>query len=289
MNNTFNHAGREIKSYFQKTILSIKNWFGRNQFQIIMLIVLLFIFKNKDISFSVEMNAARQPVREMLALNEETAPQTNFLQWLAKFVRKLLPLEPTMTDNFPSKGEAKIGLQNAEKTAEFSLFPMAAFVEKKRSPEEQLLFEKRMAYVERFAKVAQTEMKKFGIPASIKLAQGLVETNAGDSKLAVSNHNHFGIKCFSKSCKKGHCSNFTDDTHKDFFRNYDSAWESFRAHSLMLKNPRYKHLFKLDSTDYEGWAYGLKKAGYATDKRYAEKLVELIEDLKLYEYDRQFE
>jgi len=145
---------------------------------------------------------------------------------------------------------------------------------------------KQLKYVKRFAKVAQTEMEQFGIPASITLAQGLLESNVGESKLATQNKNHFGIKCFSRSCRKGHCSNFTDDSHKDFFRIFKSAWDSYRAHSLLLKrSERYGHLFRLSERDYRAWAHGLRKAGYATDKQYGEKLINLIEDLGLHEYD----
>jgi len=140
-----------------------------------------------------------------------------------------------------------------------------------------------ITYVRRFAKVAQGEMQKFGIPASITLAQGLLESNAGKSPLASQKNNHFGIKCFSKKCKKGHCSNFSDDSHKDFFRNYDTAWESYRAHSEFLQGNRYKHL--LEETSYERWANGLVKAGYATDQSYGRKLINLIESLELYRYD----
>lgn len=142
------------------------------------------------------------------------------------------------------------------------------------------------AYVERFAAVAQSEMKKFGIPASVKLAQGLLETSAGSSALATRFNNHFGIKCFQKNCSRGHCSNFSDDSHKDFFMIYETAWESFRNHSLFLKGDRYRHLFKQGTKDYKAWAHGLENAGYATDDQYAEKLIALIEDLKLYRYDR---
>lgn len=142
------------------------------------------------------------------------------------------------------------------------------------------------AYVKRFAKVAQKEMSEFGIPASITLAQGLLETNAGESPLATRHNNHFGLKCFSRSCEKGHCANFSDDSHKDFFRKFTSAWESYRAHSLLLaKSDRYQDLFKLSKTDYESWAKGLREAGYATDQAYANKLIRIIEGLKLYEYD----
>ncbi len=142
------------------------------------------------------------------------------------------------------------------------------------------------SYVERFAPVAMAEMRKFGIPASIILAQGLLESNAGDSPLSRNANNHFGIKCFSKTCKKGHCANFTDDSHKDFFVKYGNAWGSFRAHSEMLKkSKRYQALFELDNTDYKNWALGLEKSGYATDRMYAEKLLSLIQSLGLHRYD----
>ena len=132
----------------------------------------------------------------------------------------------------------------------------------------QLTDEMASEYIERFHETAQKEMRAYGIPASISLAQGLVESRAGDSKLARSNNNHFGIKCFSRHCKRGHCTNFTDDTHKDFFRKFNSPWESWRAHSLMLTGPRYKKLRQY-GTDYRQWAYGLKAVGYATDRTYA--------------------
>ena len=129
-------------------------------------------------------------------------------------------------------------------------------------------------------------MKSFGIPASVTLAQGLLESNVGDSKLARRNNNHFGIKCFSKNCKKGHCSNYTDDSHKDFFRVYSSARESYREHSTFLQRSRYQHLKKLGTKDYEKWAHGLRKAGYATDKKYGFKLIKIIEALNLNRFDK---
>ena len=130
-----------------------------------------------------------------------------------------------------------------------------------------------------------SEMEQFWIPASITLAQGLLESSEGKSPLAKEANNHFGIKCFSKKCKKGHCKNLSDDHHKDFFRTYPSSWESFRAHSLFLQKGRYKHLLTLWKTDYKNWAVGLKQAGYATDPHYAKKLIRLIESLELSKYD----
>jgi uncharacterized FlgJ-related protein len=140
------------------------------------------------------------------------------------------------------------------------------------------------AYIERFAPIAIAEMKRYGIPASISLAQGLVESRAGQSTLARKNNNHFGIKCFSRKCGKGHCSNHTDDTHKDFFRVFKSPWESWRAHSLMLANGRYTQL-KKHGTNYQAWASGLKELGYATDKRYDAKLTGMIERYDLSRFD----
>ncbi len=139
-------------------------------------------------------------------------------------------------------------------------------------------------YIKRFAPLAIAEMRKFGIPASVILAQGLLESNAGNSSLAQRANNHFGIKCFSRHCKKGHCMNFSDDTHKDFFLKYHNAWSSYRAHSEFLhKSARYRHLFK--SKQYNAWAIGLERAGYATDPKYAEKLIGVIHRYSLNQFD----
>ncbi len=140
-------------------------------------------------------------------------------------------------------------------------------------------------YLERFGPIAQKEMAQYRIPASISLAQGLIESRAGTSKLAKQNNNHFGIKCFSRRCRKGHCSNFTDDTHKDFFRKFQSPWESWREHSKLLAGGRYKRLQKYGN-DYRQWAYGLESVGYATDKSYAEKLVGIIQRYDLHRFDK---
>lgn len=140
-------------------------------------------------------------------------------------------------------------------------------------------------YIRRYNNIARVEMEKFGIPASISLAQGLVESRAGTSTLARKNNNHFGIKCFSRNCPGGHCSNHNDDHHKDFFRIFGNPWESWRAHSRMLASGRYAKL-KKHGGDYRKWAYGLKSVGYATDGNYAEKLIGIIERYELYKYDR---
>ena len=139
-------------------------------------------------------------------------------------------------------------------------------------------------YIRRFKDVAIAESEKYGIPASIKMAQAIVESNSGQSSLSTKNNNHFGIKCFSKTCKKGHCSNFGDDSHKDFFRKYDSAWESWRAHSQMIVSGRYKPLLN-HGNDYKKWASGLKKLGYATASHYEQTLIGIIEKYHLQTLD----
>ncbi|MBB4081033.1 hypothetical protein GGR28_003674 [Lewinella aquimaris] len=138
-------------------------------------------------------------------------------------------------------------------------------------------------YLNRYAPIARREMRDHGIPASITLAQGLLESNAGDSKLAVNSNNHFGIKCRSK-CLGCTCRNYGDDTRYDMFRVFDSVADSFREHSTLLGTARYAKL-KAHGTDYRKWAHGLKSCGYATDKRYAQKLITIIENLKLEKYD----
>lgn len=141
-------------------------------------------------------------------------------------------------------------------------------------------------YIQRFAGLAQEEMRLYSIPASITLAQGILESSLGTSKLAQNHNNHFGIKCHKKSCPKGHCANFADDSHKDFFRSFATAWESYRAHSVLLVERKwYEALFQLPPNDYKAWARGLQSAGYATDPGYADKLIRLIESLELHRYD----
>lgn len=140
------------------------------------------------------------------------------------------------------------------------------------------------SYIERFSQTAIGEMDKFGIPASIAMAQAIIESRSGTSVLAVKNNNHFGIKCFSKTCPQGHCSNFTDDHHKDFFRKYSNVWDSWREHSVFLMKHQYKNLLKYGK-DYRAWARGLRDYGYATDASYDKKLIAIIERYNLHNLD----
>jgi len=140
-------------------------------------------------------------------------------------------------------------------------------------------------YILRYAVIAKTEMHKTKIPASITLAQGILESGSGRGRLAVKANNHFGIKCHGwKGAKIYH----DDDRSQECFRKYKKAEFSYEDHSEFLSGrKRYAKLFKLKPNDYKGWAKGLKTAGYATDRKYPQKLISLIERYKLYQYDSE--
>ena len=141
-------------------------------------------------------------------------------------------------------------------------------------------------YIEQYADIAVSEMYRSGVPASITLAQGLLESRYGQSELAVKGNNHFGIKCHNTW--KGGKMYYDDDEKGECFRKYPSPEQSYHDHSDFLRyRDRYSFLFDFKITDYKSWAHGLKKAGYATDPAYATKLIKVIEDYKLYEYDEK--
>lgn len=143
----------------------------------------------------------------------------------------------------------------------------------------------KLDYIDKYSDLAIKEMKRTGVPASITLAQGILESNAGQSVLATKGNNHFGIKCHNDW--KGKTMKMDDNAPKECFRVYPNTEASFRDHSDFLRSrDRYKSLFELKQTDYKGWARGLKKAGYATDPGYADKLITLIEDYELYRFDK---
>jgi len=138
-------------------------------------------------------------------------------------------------------------------------------------------------YIETYKDIAVKEMQRTGVPASIKLAQGIHETSAGTSVLVQKSNNHFGLKC--KTEWTGMSVKHTDDAPNECFRKYEDALESYKDQSDYLKKTsRYSFLFELDPTDYKGWAYGLKKAGYATNPKYAPIIIKLIEDYNLQDY-----
>ena len=139
-------------------------------------------------------------------------------------------------------------------------------------------------YIKRFLKTAQREAELYNIPVSITLAQGIIESNSGRSDLSRKHNNHFGMK-WHRSRKEKYAV-YKDDTPKDRFVVYRSAWWSYRDHSRLLTSRHYRHLTKLKRTDYKRWAHGLKKAGYATAPHYATALINIIQTYDLDKYDR---
>ncbi|MEL6916497.1 MAG: glucosaminidase domain-containing protein [Bacteroidota bacterium] len=178
---------------------------------------------------------------------------------------------PSQVSNTKTKVHKDNGLYPLpEDTGRFIKFPIANVQE----------------YIETFAEIAQFEMKAYGIPASITLAQGILESGFGKSELVRKTNNHFGIKCH-----KGWTGayDFHDDDEKgECFRKYNHPMYSFRDHSIFLSTrSRYAFLFNYRKDDYKRWAKGLREAGYATDKRYPQKLISFIEQYGLDKYDRQ--
>jgi LysM repeat protein len=142
----------------------------------------------------------------------------------------------------------------------------------------------RQEYIDQYKELAIKEMNRTGIPASITLAQGILESANGNSRLATKANNHFGIKCHSNW--KGKTIRKDDDAKNECFRKYPSAYDSFIDHSdFLVRGQRYAFLFEYKTTDYKKWAKGLKKAGYATSPTYATRLIQIIEDHQLYQYD----
>src|SRR5213075_1037921 len=140
-----------------------------------------------------------------------------------------------------------------------------------------------LSYIARYKDLAIAEMQRTGVPAAITLAQGIHETEAGTSVLVKKSNNHFGIKC--KTEWTGQSVSHDDDARGECFRKYADPSDSYKDHSDFLRTrPNYASLFTLDPTDYEGWAYGLKKAGYATNPKYAQVLIKLIHDYNLEDY-----
>ncbi|MDG1434425.1 MAG: glucosaminidase domain-containing protein [Saprospiraceae bacterium] len=273
----------------QQVFSQTSEWAKRNWLRMLALFLIAYVLVHKDLNLQLNLNGTPPNAYQVSALPHSKSPistamNTSFSQ--AQVEAELTTKQSTsMSKKVKSKSLSKI-TKDSNPSNTYSNMTYS-FGSNESSKSKTSKRKKQEAYVNRFVEVAQKEMRKYGIPASITLAQGLIETNAGDSRLAKQNNNHFGMKCFSKKCGKGHCANFTDDSHKDFFRKYKSSWESYRAHSQLLMGRRYRHLKKLGNENYRDWARGLKKAGYATDKHYAEKLINIIDELKLYKFDNE--
>ncbi|AUC74156.1 glucosaminidase domain-containing protein [Olleya sp. Bg11-27] len=161
--------------------------------------------------------------------------------------------------------------------------PVGVVEEDVRKETPEVYANKTEEYIAVFSDIAKDEMIKYRVPASITLAQGILESGSGQGRLSVEANNHFGIKCHNwEGAKIYH----DDDASQECFRKYKNAKYSFRDHSLFLaERKRYSKLFDLEKDDYQGWAKGLRAAGYATDRKYPNKLISLIERYQLYRFD----
>lgn len=269
----------KFRLWQQAQIRRFKSYLLTNKFKLLFLILLIAVSFRFEINFDLGQISFNQ--KDKLVRNERTEA-LDMSSVISEILGSVEKVEPKTTKTIQVK---KINNEGLGKPEEGNTYSNVSFWSGKKNLSKDRR-ERQQDYINRFAKIAQTEMRKFGIPASVILAQGILESNAGNSRLALNNNNHFGVKCFSQNCKKGHCSNFTDDSHKDFFRIYQSPWESYRAHSIMLKTKHYRVLLRYGTKDYKNWAIGLKKLGYATDKHYAESLINTIEDLNLHQFDK---
>ncbi|MFZ4542678.1 MAG: glycoside hydrolase family 73 protein [Saprospiraceae bacterium] len=269
MNKLIISVRRSMAKQSKRKAIAIQKYISQNSLQLIFIVILLFFATRYNFNFSISDSISDAGIDgdSKKVLNMD---MSSVFSVLSSSIRR--------TGN---DGKAiqvrKDNLSNSYSNVTYWSGKSNSSAERKS---------KQVRYVERFHKIAQTEMQKFGIPASIILAQGILESNAGQSNLAEQNNNHFGIKCFARNCKKGHCRNYTDDSHKDFFRAYGTPWESYRAHSLMIVNKQYRKLLHFGTKDYKNWAYGLKNMGYATDRHYAESLIKTIEELELHKFDQ---
>jgi flagellum-specific peptidoglycan hydrolase FlgJ len=273
----------KLRLWYNLQTRKAKHYFWINKYRIAMIAILWYLASHYDFNLEVggitaNSRNAKKPMMEKMDMSNVIA---EIVGSVGKATPAVVPKAPKAMQVKNTKPESN-DLGTAEQGNTYS---NVSFWSGKSNKQKERK-ERQMEYIRRFGTIARTEMQKFGIPASIILAQGILESNAGNSRLAQNNNNHFGVKCFSQNCQKGHCSNFTDDSHKDFFRIYQSPWESYRAHSVMIKTKHYRVLLRYGTRDYRNWARGLKKLGYATDKHYAESLINTIEDLNLSQFDR---
>lgn len=199
-------------------------------------------------------------------------------------IRTTSNTKTSTTKNKKSVSKSESGTSKTQTTSEKS--PNGAEIQLEATSNVRTYEEEIKLYVANFNEIAKNNMKAHGIPASIILAQGILESGAGKGKLAQSANNHFGIKCHTGWT--GDSVKHDDDAEQECFRKYSQPSESYKDHSLFLTSrSRYATLFKLDKGDYQSWARGLKAAGYATDVKYPDKLIGLIERFELYKYDNE--
>jgi flagellum-specific peptidoglycan hydrolase FlgJ len=252
-----------------------------------------YFLSKKDFSFQISLGKAEPIVAERVDERPDVieASAMPFVSSSAPKKKKAPKSEEVEVGNLANEatavgaGVSKKEKEKAAAVSNLSVVFSKRFAQKYGQKEADERLAQCRGYIQRYAALARIESRRSGVPASITLAQGLLESNAGESRLAKNAQNHFGIKCFSKTCKPGHCMNATDDSHKDFFVKFPDAAASFKAHSEFLQKKRYAKLRNIHKIQYKAWAKGLKQAGYATDPNYDQKLVTIIEYFKLYQFD----
>lgn len=244
----------------------IHTFVRKNWYKLAFLGFLLYIFLQKDLSFSINLNAPFR-TEESAPTEQNPQPQSN-----KKELEK-------MSDNGTAPALAKI----PEKAVGRFGFPFFGNTEKQPNVFDHLLQiddKTKLAYLERFANVAINERKKFGVPSSIILANALLHSTSGRNDLAHNGNNHFALRCENWTEQSG-------DYQGQCFRHYDNAWASFRDHSNYVTTGRFLSLRQLNSTDYKSWAMALEREGFSNEPNLAEKLVRLIEEFQLYELDKR--
>jgi flagellum-specific peptidoglycan hydrolase FlgJ len=263
-NNKFIQKYQRHQNYF---IYKIKNFFANNWQKVTVLLVIILVFSYKDLTIHFDLSS---PFR--------TQAET----------------PPTLEEQFPNNTQGNVNqgftdkMQQDSRSETFSLFPFlfgnndesktkvpktleGTFNDVKKSKKE--------AYIKRYSHVAVEEMKEFEIPASIILAQALLHGQAGTGDLSTKANNHFSITCGSSWSEKTH------EIQGICYRNYPSAWKSFRDHSELITKGRFADLKQYSSTDYKKWAVGLQEKGYSVNKNYADLLMQIVKDYDLDKFD----
>ncbi len=239
----------------------LRNYLTVNWFKIVLFLLIAFIFLHKDFSFSINLNSPLQPEESEQQLNTPAKKKEALItQKMPK--KEIVKSQSSILDKFklPFIGRAKSTKQKSELA--------------------QISAEAKQAYIKRFSHVAASEQEKYGVPASITLANALFHSFAGKREMSMKGNNHFAIPCTNNW--QGDSNTYNDAC----YRHYENAWMSFRDHSLFVTQGKFKGLRKLGSTDYKGWARGLEKNRFSDMEKLAASLIELIEAYDLQEFDK---
>ncbi len=260
----------------------VATFFRKYWFKVILIALLLQVFYEKEISIDLTLSSLAAFERE----NQTKLKQIGMYDEQSVYPNTL-GIGAISYGSKISKYERANQIEETDKLEKTSYQSVCSFIFS-GSPSGKYQFDTALVakefqlcqhYLNRFKPVAVYEQQKFGIPASIKLAQALLESDAGQNLLAKDHHNHFGIRCATSS--KTGCVRVELKGQIAAYRQYENAWTSFRMHSLLLQQERYESLFEIPVYDYVSWAEGLEQTGYSSDPDYAEKLIRIIEFFQL--------